>query len=51
MKKIVILTGSPHNPGASKTLADTFEERAREASNDIYHFYAGLLALGSLQTA
>lgn len=42
MKKIVILTGSPHNPGASKTLADAFEEGAREASNDIYRFYPGL---------
>lgn len=42
MKKIVILTGSPHNPGASKTLADAFEKGAREAGNDIYRFDAGL---------
>lgn len=42
MAKIVILTGSPHNPGTSKTLADAFEKGAREAGNEIYRFDAGL---------
>lgn len=42
MAKIVILTGSPHNPGTSKTLADAFEKGARENGNDIYRYDAGL---------
>lgn len=42
MVKIVILTGSPHNPGTSKQLADSFEKGARESGNDIYRFDAGL---------
>lgn len=42
MAKIVILTGSPHNPGTSKTLADAFEKGAREAGNEIYRYDAGL---------
>lgn len=42
MAKVVILTGSPHNPGTSKTLADAFEKGAREVGNDIYRFDAGL---------
>lgn len=42
MAKIVILTGSPHNPGTSKKLADAFEKGAQEAGNDIYRFDAGL---------
>lgn len=42
MAKIVILTGSPHNPGTSKTLADAFEKGAKEAGNDIYRYDAGL---------
>ncbi|HJE44381.1 flavodoxin family protein [Levilactobacillus namurensis] len=40
--KIVMLTGSPHNPGASKQLADAFETGAREANNTIYRYDAGL---------
>ncbi|WP_283583681.1 flavodoxin family protein [Limosilactobacillus difficilis] len=42
MAKIVILTGSPHNPGTSKTLADAFEKGARENNNQIYRYDAGL---------
>lgn len=42
MAKIVILTGSPHNPGTSKTLADAFEKGAHEAGNEIYRYDAGL---------
>jgi multimeric flavodoxin WrbA len=42
MEKIVILTGSPHNPGTSKTLADAFEKGARAAGNDIFRYDAGL---------
>lgn len=42
MAKIVILTGSPHNPGTSQQLADAFEKGAREAGNDIYRYDAGL---------
>lgn len=42
MTKIVILTGSPHDPGTSKTLADAFEKGAREAGNIIYRYDAGL---------
>lgn len=42
MAKIVILTGSPHNPGTSKQLADAFEKGARESGNDIYRYDAGL---------
>ena len=42
MVKIVILTGSPHNPGTSKQLADAFEKGARESGNEIYRFDAGL---------
>ncbi|MCI1466150.1 MAG: NAD(P)H-dependent oxidoreductase [Lactobacillus sp.] len=42
MAKIVILTGSPHNPGTSKTLADAFEKGAREAGNEIFRYDAGL---------
>ncbi|WP_365936773.1 hypothetical protein [Lactobacillus sp.] len=40
-KKIVILTGSPHYPGTSESLADSFEKGAREAGNEIYRFDAG----------
>lgn len=42
MAKIVILTGSPHNPGTSKQLADAFEKGANEAGNEIYRYDAGL---------
>lgn len=42
MARIVILTGSPHNPGSSKTLADAFEKGAKEAGNEIYRYDAGL---------
>lgn len=43
MAKIVILTGSPHNPGTSKQqLADAFEKGAREAGNEVYRYDAGL---------
>lgn len=42
MSKIVILTGSPHNPGSSKTLADAFEKGALESENEIYRYDAGL---------
>lgn len=42
MAKIVILTGSPHNPGTSKTLADAFEAGAKAAGNEIYRYDAGL---------
>lgn len=42
MVKIVILTGSPHNPGTSKQLADAFEKGAREAGHEIYRYDAGL---------
>lgn len=42
MAKIVILTGSPHNPGTSKTLADAFEKGAKESGNSIYRYDAGL---------
>lgn len=42
MAKIVILTGSPHNPGSSKTLADAFEQGAQTAGNNIYRYDAGL---------
>lgn len=42
MVKIVILTGSPHNPGTSKQLADAFEKGARESGNEIYRYDAGL---------
>lgn len=40
-KKIVILTGSPHHPGTSESLADAFEKGAREAGNEVYRFDAG----------
>lgn len=46
MAKIVILTGSPHNPGTSKQLADAFEKGAKVAGNDIYRFDAGLQGNG-----
>lgn len=42
MAKIVILTGSPHNPGTSKQLGDSFKQGAREAGNEIYRYDAGL---------
>lgn len=42
MAKIVILTGSPHNHGTSKQLADAFEKGAIEAGNDVYRYDAGL---------
>lgn len=42
MTKIVILTGSPHDPGTSKLLADSFEKGARESGNEIYRYDAGL---------
>jgi len=41
LKKIVILTGSPHHPGTSESLADSFEKGAREAGNELYRFDAG----------
>ena len=40
-KKIAILTGSPHHPGTSESLADNFEKGAREAGNEVYRFDAG----------
>ena len=40
--KIVILTGSPHNPGVSNTLADYFEKGAKEAGNEVFRYDAGL---------
>ena len=40
-KKIAIITGSPHHPGTSESLADAFERGAREAGNDVYRFDAG----------
>lgn len=40
-KKIVILTGSPHHPGTSESLADAFEKGAAEAGNVVYRFDAG----------
>lgn len=46
MAKIIILTGSPHNPGTSKQLADAFEKGAKVAGNDIYRFDAGLQGNG-----
>lgn len=39
--KIVILTGSPHHPGTSESLADAFEKGAKEAGNEVYRFDAG----------
>ena len=42
MAKIVILTGSPHDPGTSKTLADAFEDGAKAAGNEVYRYDAGL---------
>lgn len=41
MKKIVVLTGSPHHPGTSEKLADAFVKGAREAGNEVYRFDAG----------
>ncbi|QMU08299.1 flavodoxin family protein [Levilactobacillus suantsaii] len=40
--KIVMLTGSPHNPGTSKQLADAFEAGAKEAGHSVYRYDAGL---------
>lgn len=42
MAKIVILTGSPHDPGTSKTLADNFQRGAQANDNQIYRYDAGL---------
>ncbi|SEM99981.1 Multimeric flavodoxin WrbA [Ligilactobacillus sp. WC1T17] len=42
ISKVVILTGSPHNPGMSKQLADAFEKGALEAENEVYRYDAGL---------
>lgn len=41
MKKIVVLTGSPHHPGTSEQLADAFVKGATEAGNQVYRFDAG----------
>lgn len=41
MKKIVVLTGSPHHPGTSEKLADEFVKGATEAGNEVYRFDAG----------
>lgn len=41
MKKIVVLTGSPHHPGTSEQLADAFVKGAQEAGNEVYRFDAG----------
>lgn len=41
MKKIVVLTGSPHHPGTSEQLADSFIKGAEEAGNEVYRFDAG----------
>lgn len=41
MKKIVMLTGSPHHPGTSEQLADAFEKGAIAAGNEVYRFDAG----------
>lgn len=40
--KTVILTGSPHEAGASLQLADGFEMGAREAGHAVYRYDAGL---------
>lgn len=41
MKKIVVLTGSPHHPGTSEKLADEFVKGATEVGNQVYRFDAG----------
>lgn len=41
MKKIVVLTGSPHHPGTSEKLADAFVKGAQESGNQVYRFDAG----------
>ena len=41
MKKIVVLTGSPHHPGTSERLAEAFVKGATEAGNEVYRFDAG----------
>lgn len=41
MKKIVVLTGSPHHPGTSEQLADAFVAGAKAAGNEVYRFDAG----------
>lgn len=41
MKKIIVLTGSPHHPGSSEQLADAFVKGATEAGNEVYRFDAG----------
>lgn len=48
MKKILVLTGSPHPNGASSRLADEFVKGAKEAGNDVFRFDAGLQPLGEL---
>lgn len=42
MAKIVILTGSPHNPGTSKTLADAFQKGAEAVGNEVFRYDTGL---------
>lgn len=42
MKKVVIVTGTPHPNGTSLQLADAFEKGAKAAGNDVYRFDAGL---------
>ncbi len=41
MKKIVVLSGSPHHPGTSEQLVDAFVKGAIEAGNELYRFDAG----------
>ncbi|WP_367342092.1 flavodoxin family protein [Limosilactobacillus sp.] len=42
MKKVVIITGTPHPHGSSLDLADAFEDASKKAGNDVYRFDAGL---------
>lgn len=41
MKKIVVLSGSPHHPGTSEQLINAFIKGATEAGNEVYRFDAG----------
>lgn len=48
MKKILVLTGSPHRGGASSRLADEFVKGAKEVGHEVFRFDAGLQPLGAL---
>ena len=48
MKRILVLTGSPHPGGWSHRLADEFVKGAEEGGHEVFRFDAGLQPQGAV---